>query len=103
MLILSRRAGESLRIGDDVEVTVLRVSAGQVSLGIRAPKQVAVLRGELAAAIAGGNVAAAGSAPAGAELEALKASLGKGMDDRPGRGEARQKAPQGRRAGRKTT
>ena len=47
MLILTRRIGESLRIGDDVEVTVLGVKGGQVRVGITAPKDVEVHRQEI--------------------------------------------------------
>ncbi|HXV81502.1 MAG TPA: carbon storage regulator CsrA [Candidatus Binatia bacterium] len=47
MLILSRRPGESLTIGDDVIVTVVSVSGNQVRLGITAPREVRVLREEV--------------------------------------------------------
>lgn len=47
MLILTRRIGESLKIGDNVDVTVLSVKGGQVRLGINAPKNVAVHREEI--------------------------------------------------------
>ena len=47
MLILTRRIGESLRIGDDVTVTVLGVSGMQVRIGIEAPKDVIVDRQEI--------------------------------------------------------
>ena len=48
MLILTRRTGESLRIGDDVEVTVMAVNGSQVRIGIKAPRNVAVDRQEIA-------------------------------------------------------
>jgi len=48
MLILTRRVGEALKIGDEVSVTVLRVKGDQVRLGIEAPKTVTVHREELA-------------------------------------------------------
>jgi carbon storage regulator len=48
MLILTRRAGESLRIGDDVEVTVMAVNGAQVRIGIKAPINVCVDREEVA-------------------------------------------------------
>jgi carbon storage regulator len=48
MLILSRRTGESVRIGDDVEVTVMAVNGSQVRIGIKAPRNVAVDREEIA-------------------------------------------------------
>ena len=47
MLILTRRAGETLTIGDDVSITVLGVKGNQVRLGIKAPKEVAVHRQEI--------------------------------------------------------
>ncbi len=47
MLILTRRVGESLMIGDDVNVTVLGVKGNQVRLGVNAPKEVAVHREEI--------------------------------------------------------
>ena len=47
MLILSRRPGESLTIGDDVVVTVVSVSGNQIRLGITAPREVRVLREEV--------------------------------------------------------
>jgi carbon storage regulator len=48
MLILTRRAGETLRIGDDVEVTVMAVNGAQVRIGIKAPRNVVVDREEIA-------------------------------------------------------
>jgi carbon storage regulator len=48
MLILTRRAGEALRIGDDIEVTVMAVSGSQVRIGINAPRNIAVDREEIA-------------------------------------------------------
>ena len=48
MLILTRRAGEALRIGDDIEVTVMAVNGSQVRIGIHAPRDVAVDREEIA-------------------------------------------------------
>ena len=47
MLILTRRVGETLVIGDDVTVTVLGVRGDQVRLGVNAPKDVAVHREEI--------------------------------------------------------
>ena len=48
MLILTRRAGETLRIGDNVEVTVMAVNGAQVRIGIKAPRTVVVDREEIA-------------------------------------------------------
>jgi carbon storage regulator len=47
MLILTRRVGETLIIGDDVSVTVLGVKGNQVRLGVNAPKDVSVHREEI--------------------------------------------------------
>jgi carbon storage regulator len=57
MLILTRRVGETLMIGDEVTVTVLGVKGNQVRIGINAPKTVAVHREEIYQRIKGENEA----------------------------------------------
>ncbi|MBS0416276.1 MAG: carbon storage regulator CsrA [Proteobacteria bacterium] len=47
MLILTRRVGETLKVGSDVDVTVLGVKGNQIRIGIKAPKHVAVHREEI--------------------------------------------------------
>lgn len=47
MLILTRRVGETLKVGNDIDVTVLGVKGNQVRIGITAPKNVAVHREEI--------------------------------------------------------
>ncbi|MBC6413987.1 MAG: carbon storage regulator CsrA [Chromatiales bacterium] len=47
MLILTRRVGETLKVGDDVSVTVLAVRGNQIRIGINAPKGIGVYREEI--------------------------------------------------------
>lgn len=47
MLILTRRVGETLMVGDDVTITVLKVNGSQIRIGIEAPSDVAVHREEV--------------------------------------------------------
>ena len=71
MLVLSRKEGESLVIGDQISITILSVeSNGQVNLGICAPKEVLVLRSELQkAASVNQDAASTASAPLVDELK----------------------------------
>ena len=63
MLVLRRRAGESLFIGDDIEIEVLEVSAQGAKIGIRAPRETIVLRKELKITQQQNEAAAHGLAP----------------------------------------
>ena len=47
MLIIRRRRGESIVIGEDIEIEILETTSTQVKLGIRAPKDITVLRSEI--------------------------------------------------------
>lgn len=47
MLILNRKIGESIIIGEDIEVTILEVSEGRVKVGIEAPEDINILRKEI--------------------------------------------------------
>ena len=47
MLVLSRKEGEKIRIGQDIVITITAIKGGRVKLGIEAPTEVPVLRGEL--------------------------------------------------------
>lgn len=48
MLVLTRRISEKLIIGENVEITIVRIDGGQVRIGINAPKDVPIRRAELA-------------------------------------------------------
>lgn len=58
MLVLTRKLQETIKIGDDVTIYVLRVKGNTVRLGIDAPRQVRVIRGELEAKPAVGELSA---------------------------------------------
>lgn len=61
MLVLQRKTGQSIRIGEDIEVVVLEVSGDHVRLGIAAPRDIRVLRQELLTEIREENRRAAAS------------------------------------------
>ncbi len=63
MLILTRKPGETVRIGTDIKVQVLEVKGNQIRLGIDAPRSIAVHREEIFEQIQRENLAAAQSAP----------------------------------------
>ena len=62
MLVLTRRSGQSILVGDDIVVTVLELSRDQVRIGIRAPRSVSVHREEVYEEILLSNRAAAAAA-----------------------------------------
>jgi carbon storage regulator len=63
MLVLTRKLGENIRIGDSVKITVLEVRSGQVKLGIEAPPEIKVHREEIYARIQEENRRAKGWKP----------------------------------------
>ena len=73
MLILTRRTGETLMVGDEVTVTVLGVKGNQVRMGISAPRQVAVHREEIFRKIQLENARKAAEAPEHSEPELTSA------------------------------
>lgn len=62
MLALTRKTGQSIIIGDQIEITVVEVKGDQVRLGIKAPKEVSILRKEIYEEIQAENRAAVNSA-----------------------------------------
>jgi carbon storage regulator len=59
MLVLSRKPGESLRVGEDVRITVVSTASGQVRIGIEAPEDVTIYREEVYERIVQANLEAA--------------------------------------------
>ncbi|MED3660920.1 carbon storage regulator CsrA [Ureibacillus sp. FSL K6-8385] len=58
MLVLTRKPGETIWIGDDIEIVITEVKGDQVKIGIRAPKHVDIVRGELRQAVLESNTEA---------------------------------------------
>ena len=75
MLILTRRVGESVVIGEDVTVTVLGVKGNQVRIGINAPKHVAVHREEIFERIKSGRTAGDNAGNSDSEAPATRETL----------------------------
>ncbi len=61
MLILTRKSGEGLFIGDDIRITILEIRGKQIRLGIEAPTNIIVLRDEIYQRIQEENLQAAGA------------------------------------------
>lgn len=61
MLVVSRKPGERILIGDKIVITVVKVAGGAVRLGVKAPAELPVMREELALEIRAAEEAAAGS------------------------------------------
>lgn len=72
MLVLTRRIGESILLGDDIEITILDSHSGEIKIGISAPRSVVILRREIYDAVREENRSAAmkGGAPGAAIGEA---------------------------------
>lgn len=75
MLVIRRRSGETLLIGDQIEIEILETGSSHVKLGIRAPKHVVVLRKEIQ--IAGRENLAASKEKSGAAVNSLLQTLKK--------------------------
>ena len=81
MLQLTRRVGERIVIGDDIEVVVKSVSRTEVRLGISAPRSTPILRGEIVERIAEANRNAVASAGSTSQLAGLLKGRKGGVDD----------------------
>lgn len=77
MLVLSRRVGESIVVGDDVTITILEVRGDVVRVGIDAPRSISVQRAELLAEVEDTNRAAASPS------DAAVANLSEALKQRP--------------------
>ena len=84
MLVLTRKLGENIRIGDVIKITVLEVRSGQVKLGIDAPPEVKVHREEIYARIQAENRRAAASSPDALRDAARDLTLERDPHDRKG-------------------
>lgn len=73
MLVLARRPGESFLIGENIEITVIEVQGDKVKIGITAPRDIRILRGELIKEVESANTDAAA---AGFDLDALAKAIG---------------------------
>jgi carbon storage regulator len=82
MLILSRKVGESVTIGNDIVVKVVSLNGNQIRLGITAPREVRVLREEIFEAIQAENRAAAVVADSARRLEDAHKRLRKKTQER---------------------
>lgn len=83
MLVLSRKSGESIVIGNDVVITILEVRGGQIRIGVDAPRNLAVHRAEIYEQVQAENRAAAASTDLKASILTTKASGLKSQDPRP--------------------
>jgi len=85
MLVLSRRPGQSILIGKDIEIVVLGSDGVQVRVGIRAPREITVLRRELLKQVEEENRRAS-TGTIGVSVESLGAALGQLGGELNGRG-----------------
>lgn len=78
MLVLTRRIGESVLIGDEIEVTLLDVKGDSIRVGIKAPRETRIQRSEIVRAVEDENVTAAASGP-----DAIVAALARRHEPNP--------------------
>jgi carbon storage regulator len=73
VLVLTRKRGERILVGDDIVITILEIKGDAIRIGVDAPSGVRIQRHEVVEAIAEANVAAAGAHDEAADLAALLA------------------------------
>jgi len=83
MLVLTRKTGESLLLGDEIEIRIVRIDGDHVRIGISAPRSIAIVRGELVEEIERETSAAAGGTDRSA-VESLSRRLLKKTPQAPG-------------------
>lgn len=75
MLVLTRKTGESIVVGDDIEIKIVECSKGKVQIGIEAPQDIAILRKEILKQVEESNIKALESSSK-LELSDLVANIG---------------------------
>lgn len=77
MLVLTRKIGEKILIGDDIVVTILDARGDSIRIGIDAPRGISIQRSEVVEAVANANAEATAAATNAAAQQGLLAALGK--------------------------
>ena len=77
MLTLSRKSSETIRIGDDICITIKRIDSDLVKVGIEAPREIAIYRGEIYETMKSLNLQAASHGAGGIKSKSLEKFLGK--------------------------
>jgi carbon storage regulator len=82
MLVLTRRVGESILIGGDIEVTLLDIKGDSIRIGVNAPRETRIQRAEIVEAVGAENAAAAASAADADAAALLGEAIARLRDDR---------------------
>lgn len=85
MLVLTRKQGQGFLLGDNVEITLLEISGDQVRIAIKAPKELRILRKELAETRTSNREAVLEALPKAGELSELKSLLLQKEGDKKGK------------------